>query len=846
VKLRTAAALVLISLMTFVASLSVAQTRTRPGQLIPGIVRPNNTLPPMSQFTQGAAGTSGTPGAPGTPGTPGVAGQPNLREFDAGIDYQPLPAAARITFNLADADLPDLVRAIGNITGRRFIISGKARSIKATIYSPTKVSPAEAYQAFLSVLQTNGMTVVPSGRYLKIEDSAGVVTQPVPLGTGAEATPSEDRFFTRIHRLRNMTAEDAAQLLGHFKSQAGDITPYAATSTIVITDTGTNIRRMMSILAEVDVPSAGEQIWVERLHYASATEVVQRVNEVLGTTGATATAARPGSDVRLARLVAEERSNSVMVVATERMYHRVLELIRVLDRPNAQEGGNVHVYAVQHADAEELVNTVNNIVSGGRQAGQAAGQRGASTVFEGTIRITADKRTNSLVVTSTERDYFEVRNIVERLDRSRRQVFIEAAVMELEVTSSNQFGVSFHGGSALTNFLGIPGSTLPLGGFQAQNSIAFPASQDVLTGLALGVRGPAIPNLNLPIPGVTLGIPAFGVVLRALAESGDADVLATPSIIATDNESADINVGANIALQNNVGGGLAGLAGAAGGQAGALGLLGGLGGFAAPRGDVGTKIRVTPHVNDSNEVRLDIDQEISEAGAADGALGVVPINRRTAKTKVVVQDQQTVVIGGLIRNSVRRSNTRIPILGDLPLIGALFRTETRRIERRNLLLFMTPYVIRDQSDLRRIFERKMRERQEFLDRYFVLSGNAEVRPDIDYTRTNGLVEEIRQAIRQQREQQEREALSLERAPPSHRPSAPLELTLPPPGSSGGSTGTGPTMGTPTAPTAPTADAAPGGTGSGSVAPTPILNVAPTAMPIQLPLLTRPASQAAPQ
>lgn len=825
-KLRTAAALVLVSLMTFVASLSVAQTRPRPGQLLPGI-RPNNTLPPLSQFTQGAAGT-GSAGATETPGGTGVAGQPNLREFDAGIDYQPLPAGARITFNLQDADLPDLVRAIGNITGRRFIISGKARSIKATIYSPTKVSPAEAYQAFLSVLSTNGMTVVPAGRYLKIEDSAGIATQPVPLYGAGEQAPTEDRFVTRIHRLRNMTAENAAQLLGHFKSQAGDITPYAASNTIVITDTGANIRRMMQILSDVDTPSVGEQIWVERLQYIAATEAVQRINEILGTTAGAAGASAPGapgSDVRLVRLVAEDRSNAVMIVATERMYQRVLEIIRVLDRPTAQETGNIHVYAVQHADAEELSNTVNNIVSGGRQAGQAAGQRGAATVFEGAIRITADKRTNSIVVTATQRDFIEVRAILERLDRARRQVFIEAAVMELEVTNGNTFGVSFHGGAQLTNFLGIPGATIPLGGFQASNSIQFPASQDALTGLALGVRGPAIPNLNLGIPGFTLGIPAFGIVLRALADNGDADVLATPSIIAMDNEPADINVGANIALQNNVGAGFGAAPGAAGqAGAGALGLLGAFGGFSAPRGDVGTKIRIVPHINDSNEVRLEIDEEISEAGAAEGTLGVVPINRRTAKTKVVVQDQQTVVIGGLIRNAVRRSTTRIPILGDLPLIGALFRSETRRVERRNLLLFMTPYVIRDQSDLRRIFERKMRERQEFLDRYFVMSSNSEVRPEVDYSRTNGLVEEIRQAIRQQREEQERELISLERAPPQHRASAPIEL---PPGSV---TATGSvTASTPTA--------------TGTVAADATVNTtAPSATTIRLPLLGRPVAQ----
>ncbi|MDP3276263.1 MAG: type II secretion system secretin GspD [Deltaproteobacteria bacterium] len=812
-KFRTAVALVLCSLMTFVASFSVAQTRPRPRprSLIPGVVRPNNALPPLSQFTQATA----TPPTDGTtpPTTPG-----SLREFDAGLDYQPLPAGARITFNLQDADLPDLVRAIGNITGRRFIISGKARSIKATIYSPTKVSAGEAYQAFLSVLQTNGMTVIPSGRYLKIEESAGAATAPLPLYSSGESVPGEDRFVTRIHRVRNMAAEDAAQLLGHFKSRDGDITPYAATNTLVITDTGINLRRMMSILAEVDVPSVGEQIWIEALRYASAAEAVQRINEILGTTGAPAVApGRPGSEVRLARLVAEERSNSVVIVATERMYQRVLELIRVIDRPGVSEAGNMHVYAVQHADSEELAGTINNIVSGGRQAGQAAGQRGATSVFEGSIRITADKRTNSVVVTSTSRDFVEVRRLIERLDRSRRQVFIEAAVMELEVTNSNQFGVSFHAGGALNDFLGIPGATIPLGGFQASQSVFFP-NQDSLTGLALGVRGPSIPNVQLPIPGVTLGIPAFGVVLRALAESGDADVLATPSIIATDNETADINVGANIALQNNVGGGAGAAAGAAG-AAGLGGLLGAFGGFSAPRGDVGTKIRVVPHINDSNEIRLEIDEEISEAGAADGALGVVPINRRTAKTKVVVQDQQTVVIGGLIRNSVRRSNTRIPILGDLPLIGALFRTETRRVERRNLLLFMTPYVIRDQSDLRRIFERKMRERQEFLDRYFVLSSNNEVRPEVDYSRTNGLVEEIRQSIRAQREETERNSINFERAAPLHGPSAPIDLPSYSPASSRGPTLGTPTLRPPDAPQ-PTATVAPTQT-----APTPVTSTA---------------------
>jgi general secretion pathway protein D len=173
---------------------------------------------------------------------------------------------------------------------------------------------------------------------------------------------------------------------------------------------------------------------------------------------------------------------------------------------------------------------------------------------------------------------------------------------------------------------------------------------------------------------------------------------------------------------------------------------------------------------------LEIDEEISEVGASNqGALGAVSINKRNAKTTVVVQDQQTVVIGGLIRNAITRSNTRIPILGDLPLIGFLFRQETRTVGRRNLLLFLTPYVIRDQSDLRRIFERKMRERQEFLDRYFVFSESQEYHPIIDYTRTNGMVEEVREAIRDLRVQAQIESAAVPRPPPPLAISQPIEL-----------------------------------------------------------------------
>lgn len=826
-KLTSATAIVLSSLTFFVASLAIAQQQQqqpqRPGTV--GPVSPPRALPIAQPVIPSAPdGQPGTqpvvvvPAAPTTPprndrerdrsrptttpstarpATPArppaepppaptsitqAAGGSGLREFETGIEYTPLPPGARITFNLQDADLPDLIRAIGNITGKRFILGGKVRSIKTTIYSPTKVTPAEAYQAFLSVLETNGMTVVPAGRYLKIEETAGAVTNSLPTYSPGEATPTDDRFITRIHRLRNISAEDAANVLGHFKSRDGDITPYPATNTLILTDTGANIRRMIQILSEIDVPAVGEQIWVERVHYASATELAQRITELLGQ--AAQPGGRPGTpgtsgEVRLTRILADERSNSLIIVATERMYLRVLELIRRLDVPVEGEG-EVHVYYLQHADAEELANTLNQITGGGRTPGQQQGGRaGAQGVFEGPIRITADKRTNALVITSAPRDYAAVRRVIQELDRARRQVFIEAVVMELDVNRTNKLGISWHGGAQ-------PGTdTTAVGGFRAINSVLFPGSiapggplsQDALQGLAVGVRGPTISGTTNLIPGLSLGIPSFGAVITALTTSGDGDVLATPSIIATDNSPADINVGSNIPLQTNLGAGLLPTTGTTGQATSAIPFLGAFGaGFAAPRQDVGTKIRVVPHINDSNEIRLEIDEEISEAGAPlEGALGAIPINKRTAKTTVVVQDQQTVVIGGLIRNAIRYGTSRIPILGDLPLLGVLFRQETRTVERRNLLLFLTPYVIRDQSDLRRIFERKMRERQEFLDRYFVFAESQHYQPPMDYSRTNGLVEEIRQAIRELRVQAEIESRALPAPPPPHTVSPPIEL-----------------------------------------------------------------------
>jgi general secretion pathway protein D len=698
------------------------------------------------------------------------------------VPFKAKPGGHLVKFNLQDADLAELVNHISGLTGKRFIYGAKVRQVKATVVSPEPVTLEEAYQAFLSILEANGMTVVPHGRFLKIVDSGGVVTQPTPIVSRGEPVADADRYVTRLYRLQAVSTDEAMALVTKFKSKDGDVSAYAPGRLLIITDTGTQVRRMIRLLEEVDVGGSGQRLWIEPVRNGSAPDMAKRVNDLfeLGTApGQPGSAAAKASG--LSKVIADEQTNSLIIVGTDDSYGKLLDLLKRLDSQTT-DGGRVHVLPLQHAIAEELAPILSQMLGGGTGGGKkgeaaATGAGNAGGMFEGEVRVTPDKSTNSLIITSSNRDYATLRLVLDQLDHPRRQVFIEAVVMDLDVSDQSTLGVAFHGGAQVDT--GSGNSTL-LGGFQAGKSIAFPtASADLLSGLAAGMRGPDLAGTTNLIPGTTgLSIPAFGVVLNALSTSGKSNVLATPHIIATDNVAASIQIGQNIALQQNVGGGLANLAGLAGGAAGGLGGLGGLGalggGFAAPRQDVGNKIKVTPHINESNQVRLEIDQESSSPGASSGDLGAVTINKRTATTTVVVADQQTVVLGGLMQDAYTTSREKVPVLGDLPILGALFRKTTTIKKKTNLLLILTPHVIRDQSDLRRIFERKMQERQEFLDRYFVFSGQ-EWSPPRDWTRTNGLVEDIRKSYAEIEEDRIIQEESKRVEITEREPSEPLEL-----------------------------------------------------------------------
>ena len=709
-------------------------------------------------------------------------------EMAVGIEFKKPGRGTRFAFNLVDADLIELIKIIGNITGRAFILGGKVPHLKATIYAPTKITAAEAYQAFLSVLQVNGLTVVPAGKYLKIVSIGGPTSQNMRI-VGQGNAPQGDEIVTRLHPLEHVSADELVDVLSRFKSADGDITVYAPTNTLIITDYGASIRRLLKLIDVLDAPGTGEQIWIEPVNHADAKELADRIMEIFdvaaptkksssrststssGRSRKSSRTAPPGPSVvgeedaetKISKILADERTNSLIIVASENAYLRILELVKRLDLPIAGEG-TLHVHKLQHADAEELSKTLNNLSKGSSRTSSkksSSASDPSASLFEGEVQISADKATNSLVIVSTIRDYLSLKKVIEDLDVMQRQVFVEAVILEVSLDKNRDLGVGFHVG----NEIGSGDETSLLWGTSTPTSdmSSLAAIPGMMSGLAAGLRGPEIPGIK---ESIGLSIPAFGVALQALQTNSDVNVLSTPHILATDNVEASITVGENVPVQagyNPMGslmsqlGGLGGAASssttsAAAGLLGGMGGMGGYGGFSISRQNVGLTLNITPQINDDNQVRLEIKLEVSEVSSVDSTMGP-NISKKNANTTSIVADQQTIVIGGLITDNEVETTQKVPVLGDIPILGFFFRHKSSLIKKRNLLIFLTPYIIRSSEDFRDIFTRKMAERREFIERWTAFEYHR-VDPHLDWSRTNGVVSEINEVVRRAQEEEQ--------------------------------------------------------------------------------------------
>ena len=822
---------------------------------------PPTTLPvgvtPPTAAVPGNPPLSGSASGPGA--VPELAGE---HEFNS---CKKFPANKRIVkLNMKpDTELGDLLSWISSITCKQFLLPGTipANSKKVTIIAPQLITPEEAYRLFLSALDSVGLTVEPSGKFLRIIETMRAKSTNIPVYGLDSNIPLSEAFVTRLVRVENSDVNEIAQVLTRIKGEQGDIVVYAPQSALIITDLASNLSRMLRILDEIDQPGAGEKIWIVRMKNTAASEMAQKlaeifqVNQLGGKKGGASTpppagGAKPAgkqsdlaAEMTISKIIPDERSNQLILIANERAYARVLTMLRKLDVPIEGGDGRIHVYYCENANCDELAQTLG-AVTGVSVSGAAGGRSrtrpgatpqaptpapapntpggtggGSALLFEGEVRINFDRPTNSLIVLSSLKDYQALRKVIERLDSPRKQIFVEALIMEVTLDKQRDLGTSWHG-LLPKNLFGMDNPSLIVGGLNPAKTL-FPASSITETMLA-GVLGPVLSAAEAQSIGnsvtATASIPSFGVLIKALQTNSNVDVLSNPHLLIMNNEEGEISVGSRIPFPVST----LGLPGGAGaGAAGGLGALGlGVGGLfpQVQREKVALEMKLTPHVNEHDIIRLEVDEKISEL-APGGAGNLGPsTSERTAKTIVVAKDQQTILIGGLMSDKSIDSVIKIPILGDIPILGFFFRNTTHHVVKTNLIIALTPYVISDQSDLRRVLEKKMKERREFVERF---GGEDRPNPEaqIDYRRKRGMLEEINRAARDV-ENEEGEMQRL-RERDSEDEQGPVELPpgYHPPGGGGNGNGAATPAPTPTVASPP-----------GTKPPAPTAPITPTATP----------------
>jgi general secretion pathway protein D len=820
-------------------------------------IPPTRTLPPPARPGVRRPAEDGQRATPTQPVQTPPANRPSITRQQRTITPEPPPqtrttqprpvqpidtkdAARRSTgvmMNFDRRDLVEVIQFVSNYTQRNFILPERV-SGKITILSNRPIPPEEVWNVFVAALDANNWAVYPVGHYWKLSEKKQSARANIPtfLEPGQE-TPAIEQMVTKLFKLRYVEADQMRNTLNQFTSRDSDFQIFPP-DTLIISDLGLNMRRLERLIDQLDQPGGSEEIHIVQVQYAGAQQLQQKLQEIFsqqgrpGQTRAVGIAETPppqpgqpavlpgqapiqqhvgtgGGPVSVSKIIAEERTNKLIVIAGARSFSRVLDLIRQLDVPAG--GGGVNVYYLQNAKAEDVATTLQSLAQGASAAARrttsgstpgptsgyaapapppgstaGAGSAGAPTaeLFSGEVKITADKTTNSLVIIASASDYRNLTKVIEKLDVPRREVLVEAVIMEVSLQDETKLGASAHAGTVINDvtFRNASGPAPLVFGSElgTLNSLTGVSGLASLSGFLAGLQGPPI-----TVPGIGLTIPSFAVVLNALQTSSDVNVISTPHVTMVDNTEGEITVGQNVPFQAgyapNLGGLLnTGTTSTTGGTTTTTGIpsnligLGGLGSLYAPiqRQNVELRLRIKPQISASDTVRLEVDEQTEEIASTDPQLGPTT-SKRSAKTTVVVKDQETVVLGGLIQERTVKGVSKVPFLGSLPILGWLFRSEDTTRTKTNLLLFLTPYIIRDQSDYRRIFERKLAERAEFVKRFYGEDKRYQVA--IDYERKPGMLTRLRRSVQKEMSRAENGGAGA----PDERVIAPARGTLPP-------------------------------------------------------------------
>ena len=609
-----------------------------------------------------------------------------------------------MTLNFINADIEGVVKVMSEITGKNFVLDPRVKGT-INIVSAKPMPRALAYEVFLSALRLQGFAAVEGGGIVKIVPEADAKLHPSPtLGPLDKARTGGDRIETRIFTLKYESAVQTLPILRPLIAPNNAITAYQNSNTLVITDYASNLQRLEKIIDAIDQPSGSDPVVIP-LQYASAVDVAVTVNRLFAEASQAqgATAAEP---TQRFTVVADARSNSLLVRSGDpSRLIRLRKFVAMLDSPT-NTGGNIHVVYLKNAEAVKLAETLRAIYqsdagasSASRTALAATAALGASAPAAAAVPmqaagglalsgatqspaasapsgiIQADAATNSIIITAPDAIYNNLRAALDKLDVRRAQVYVEALIAELTADKAAEFGVQWQSLSGLgrTGTQGFGGTNF---GTTGQNIIGI--SQNPATagpGLNVGVV-----NGSVTIPGVGQ-ILNLGFLVRALETDANANILSTPTLLTLDNEEAAIVIGQNVPFVT----GQYALTGAA----------------TTPtpfqtveRRDVGLTLRIKPQISEGGTVRLQIYQEVSSVQDKTNPAGVIT-NKRAVASTVLVDDGQIVVIGGLIQDTVTDGVQKVPVLGDIPLLGGLFRYKTRSHSKTNLMIFLRPTLVRD-------------------------------------------------------------------------------------------------------------------------------------------------------
>lgn len=572
-----------------------------------------------------------------------------------------------ITPNYRDADIRQIIEAVGEVTGKNFIVDPRITA-KVTMLSSTPMSPDAFYEAFLSILQVNGYIATTTGNIVKIVPDASARQYAGLLSTDAAAA---DDIVTQVVHVQNVGAAQLVPILRPLIPQYGHLAAHTGSNMLIISDRASNVDRMLRIIRRID-QSNDEEIEVVRLEHASAAEIVRVL------TALTQTPRADGVPVTTS-LISDARTNSVLIGGDRSERLRLRALIAHLDTP-LEDGGDTQVRYLQFADAEELSTKLQQHFTQ-QAAGDAAT---AGPVSNADVSVWADTQTNAIIVNAPPKMMRSLMSIVDKLDIRRAQVLVEAIIVEVIADRTSELGVTWAVDDGSSN-----------------NPIAvtnFPSSGAgvVQLGAALGGDGGTTDPSGLIGDGITVGVGrlsdngvSFAAVLNALQGDADTNIISTPSIVTTDNEEASLNVGQEVPFVT-----------------GSFSNTGSVGGAVNPfqtiqREQVGVKLTITPQINEGGDsLMLKISQEISNiASSAANAVDLIT-NERIIETTVIVEDGEILVLGGLMEDVLRESEQKVPILGSIPILGALFRTQKSDLVKTNLMVFIRPKILHDSSQAR--------------------------------------------------------------------------------------------------------------------------------------------------